>query len=224
MGMLLYAPVYTALDDNGKPASGAQMYGYQSGTTTPITLYQDGDLTVPFATPPESNDAGRFPNVYFDADVATRIKVFFADSTLLDDIDPVNDPAATGALSTYADILFRCLGGTAPASNEVMDMIVTDRALTFFPNFDGSSQGFPAPKGKALGAPTAADFVITVKKTDVEVGTITVAQTTGAFTFATTGGAGFSMDPGDWLTCEAQTSVDATFVNSAWTLPVKVTS
>lgn len=224
MGMLLYAPVYTALDNNGAVVSGAKMYGYLTGTTTPVALYQDGDLTTPFATPPESDDAGRFPNVYYNAGIATRIKVLFPDDTLLDDIDPVNDPAIVGNQTTYADILLRCLGGTAPASNEVMDMVVADRAWAFFPNFDGSSQGFPAPKGKALGAPTAADFVITAKKNGVTVGTITVAQTTGVWSFATSLGAEFSMDPGDWLTFEAQASVDSTFINSAWTLPVKVTS
>lgn len=224
MGQFLSAPLYVALDINGRPISGAKMYGYRSGTDTAVTLYQDGDLSMPFSIPPESDDAGRFPNVYFDGDAATRIKLLDADDALIDDIDPVNDPASTGALTTYVDILFRCLGGTAPASGEVMDMFVADRALTFFANFDGTSQGFPAPRGKALGQPTAGDFVITVKKVGVTVGTLTVSQTAGAWAFATSGGASFSMDPDDWLTFEAQGSVDATFINSAWTLPAKVTS
>lgn len=223
MGMLLYAPVYTALDDNGKPVSGAQMYGYLSGTTTAVTLYQDGDLATPFATPPESDDAGRFPNVYYNASIATRIKVLMPDASLLDDIDPVNDPSVVGNQTTYGSILMRCLGGVAPASSEVMDMFVADHALEFFPNFDGTSQGFAAPKGKTLGAPGGGNYVVTVKKNNVQVGTITVANgATANWAFATSGGTSFSMDPGDWLTCEAPVTVDAAFINSAWTFPVKV--
>lgn len=40
-----------ALDANGDPVSGAKLYVYEAGTSTPATVYQDAALTTPHASP-----------------------------------------------------------------------------------------------------------------------------------------------------------------------------
>lgn len=59
-----------ALDANGEPISGAKLYTYQAGTTTPKTTYQDAGLTTPQTNPIIADSAGRFPEIWA-ADGAT---------------------------------------------------------------------------------------------------------------------------------------------------------
>jgi hypothetical protein len=127
-------------------------------------------------------------------------------------------------VSTYQTIPFEFLGGVAPASNEVMGLYTAERSLTFFANFDGSASGFAAPVMTCLGKPAAGNFTITVNKNGSPVGTITVAQTTGAATFATTDGLSFNVVAADYLEFVAQTSVDSAFLNVAWTITAQVTA
>jgi hypothetical protein len=104
-----------------------------------------------------------------------------------------------------------------------MGLWVADRPVTIFANFDGSASGFAAPVLTCLGKPAAGNFVITVNKNGSPAGTITVAQTTGAATFATTAGLSFNMVAGDYLEFVAQTAVDSSFLNVAWTITAQVT-
>jgi hypothetical protein len=127
-------------------------------------------------------------------------------------------------VSTYQTIPFEFLGGVAPASNEVMGLYPVERSMTFFANFDGSGSGFAGPVLTCLGKPAAGNFTITVLKNGSPAGTITVAQTTGAATFATTDGLSFTMAAGDYLEFVAQTSVDSAFLNVAWTITAQVTA
>lgn len=190
--------------------------------TNPQAVYWDTALTIP-ATQPLDVIGGYVyrsgtPSQAYTASAAS-LRVLDANNTLV-----WNGSTNSVTIVNYVTLPFEFLGGVAPASNEVMGLYVAERALTIFGNFDGSGSGFAAPKGKCLSAPSSGAFVITVNKNGSAIGTITVAQSTGVFSFATTAGASYTLAAGDNLSFVAQTSVDNGFINSAWTLTLEATS
>jgi hypothetical protein len=66
---------------NGVPVSGAKVYFYQPGTTTPRSAYTDDGLTVPAANPVIADSAGWF-NVYLSSDLGYDIVVKSADDSI----------------------------------------------------------------------------------------------------------------------------------------------
>lgn len=62
-----------ATDANDDPVSGAEAYFYESGTTTPQTVYSDDGLTTAHPTPLVADGNGTFPQVFVTA--ATQVKV-----------------------------------------------------------------------------------------------------------------------------------------------------
>lgn len=46
---------------------GDKLYAYETGTSTPVTLYQDDDLITAHATPVVADSTGRFNPIYADA-------------------------------------------------------------------------------------------------------------------------------------------------------------
>lgn len=107
---LIKQPFIALNNATGQPYTGAKMYFYLTGTTTPTTVYSDAPLTTPLAQPILSNDEGRFPAVYAPSSPAIRMKIIASDGDLanpLIDIDPVNDD--TGSVLSAA---FAIAGGT----------------------------------------------------------------------------------------------------------------
>lgn len=64
----LFTPRFQAEDSSGLPYSGALLYFYQSGTTTPITVYQDSAKLTPHASPVVADSSGTFAEIYVDTD------------------------------------------------------------------------------------------------------------------------------------------------------------
>lgn len=86
-------------DQNGKPYIKARATFYQGGTTTPITVYRDNDLSVPLPNPVESDGYGIFPAVFLDeADGFYRVRLTTSGGVLLydDAAIPIIGPSGGG--------------------------------------------------------------------------------------------------------------------------------
>lgn len=72
----------------GQVSAGAKVYVYQSGTTTPVTVYSDSSLGTPITNPVtcDSNGEAVF---YVGSSVSLRLYVTTSGGTLIRDIDPV---------------------------------------------------------------------------------------------------------------------------------------
>lgn len=57
-------PTAQAAGDTGTPLSGAKLYFYESGTSTPKDTYSDSGLTTPNANPVVADSAGRFGDIF----------------------------------------------------------------------------------------------------------------------------------------------------------------
>lgn len=223
MSTEVVAPFVPILNLAGAGLNAGQLYVGILGEdprTNPQAAYWDSALTIPAAQPIEvlggyTMRSGTPTQVY--TSTACTIGVYDKNGVQV----YIGDVAAD-TISTYYSLAFEFLGGVAPASNEVMGLWVADRPITFFDNFNGSGMGFAAPVFRCLGAPSLGTFTITINKGGSAVGSITVAVSSGAATFVTVSGTGFSMSPGDYLEFVAQSTVDSTFLNIAWTITGQV--
>jgi len=97
---LLFAPPYmTVLDLNGNPVSGAKLYFYQTGTTTPVSIYSDAALATPLSNPVIADSAGRHAPVYLDSVVTYRCKITDAAENTIKDVDPATSTVSTQYVS-----------------------------------------------------------------------------------------------------------------------------
>ena len=78
----------TANDANGNPLAGAEIYTYQTGTTTPLTTYTTSALSVANANPIVADSAGRFGPIYTNGAVAVKVVIKTAAGATVDTLDP----------------------------------------------------------------------------------------------------------------------------------------
>lgn len=93
----LTLPFIPAFGSLGLVAPDSKLYFYLSGTSTPVTVYADADLTTPLSNPVVANAGGRFADIYLDDDVTYRIRLESAFGSLIDEVDPYT--TALGSLS-----------------------------------------------------------------------------------------------------------------------------
>lgn len=100
------APFVREVSDTGTPLSGAKLYFYASGTSTPQNTYSDAALTVANANPVTADSGGRFGDIFM---VAGTYKVVLktASGATVWTADPVAGAtsASAGAVSTAGNLL-----------------------------------------------------------------------------------------------------------------------
>lgn len=70
------APVlWRAVDSNGDPVASAEANWYESGTSTPLTVYQEDALSTPHASPQVADSSGIFDQVFVTAGTAAKVVV-----------------------------------------------------------------------------------------------------------------------------------------------------
>lgn len=90
--------LFTALDADGKPITGAHAYFYLAGSSTPANVYHEAALSTPWnqstsgGSQLESDSSGRFPSVYFSTSVALKCVIKDAGGATIPNgtIDPFN--------------------------------------------------------------------------------------------------------------------------------------
>lgn len=100
MAVRLTWPLYTRLDLNGNPISGAQLFFYESETTKKLDTFSDEDLTVANANPVVANGSGVFGDIWLKQQNYKLILTSATDSDPPsggDTFDPVQgNPAVSG--------------------------------------------------------------------------------------------------------------------------------
>lgn len=91
MAILWQSSLVPFFDPNGAPYSGAQVYFFNAGTTTPRTVYADAGLGIAHDHPVVANSAGMFPAVFLPpGDYRQRIET--ATGVTLNDTDGISTP------------------------------------------------------------------------------------------------------------------------------------
>lgn len=79
---------YRALDANGDPISGAKLYFYTAGTTTPLATYSDRALSSANANPVVADGDGWFGIIYMQAS-AYKVRLTDADDNVIQEEDDI---------------------------------------------------------------------------------------------------------------------------------------
>lgn len=160
----LFDPRYQAVDANGLPYSGALLYFYQAGTTTPITTYQDAGAVTPHASPVVADSSGTFAAIFLnttdDYKVVLKTAAGVTVSTV-DNIAPVTQAdvvgpasAVDGRIAAFDGTTGKLLKALTPANARLAAEMHTDyfisglkpdkistNVLRLYPGVVGSSDG-----------------------------------------------------------------------------------
>ncbi len=101
----------------GAPNASGQIYVYQTGTTTKVTIYSDGGLTTPLLNPLtlDANGEARF---YVSGSVNLRIDSYDASAGFIESLDPilVSSQSSSAVAITGGTIDGTTIGATTPAA------------------------------------------------------------------------------------------------------------
>jgi hypothetical protein len=87
-------PLRPFFDNQGRILSGGELRFYEAGTTTPKSVYADQDLSVDNGSTIALDSAGRPDDDVWGAG-SYRVRVYDSAGVLIEEADPVSDPAAS---------------------------------------------------------------------------------------------------------------------------------
>jgi hypothetical protein len=116
MSAAIFLPFSQVLDGNGKPISGAKLYFYKTGTTTPQDTYADSGLETPNTNPVVADSNGRFGSIYLAGGSDYKAILKTSADVSIQTIDPVEAPATAPAVTPLPGYLFGLGLSTAGSS------------------------------------------------------------------------------------------------------------
>lgn len=157
----LFDPRFQAVSANGVPYVGATLTFYQSGTTTPITIYSDAGATTPQTNPATADSEGKFAAIFLTTDPFKFVLKDSGGSTLATvDAIPLN-----AASSLDGDL-------TAIAALSSTGFLTRTGSNTYAQRTITAGSGISVTNGNGVsGNPTIAADLATVA--DVRAGTDT---------------------------------------------------
>lgn len=101
MAQRFIEPIARIFTNAGAVGVGYKYYFYQTGTTTPVTTYQNAGLTVANTNPVLSDANGRFPEIWYSD--LSQLKLIVKDSSnnTIETVDPVGATASTVSLNDF---------------------------------------------------------------------------------------------------------------------------
>jgi len=101
MAQRFYEPIARIFTNAGAVGVGYKYYFYETGTTTPVTTYQDDGLTVANTNPVLSDANGRFPEIWYSD--LSQLKLIVKDSSnnTIETVDPVGASASAVSLNDF---------------------------------------------------------------------------------------------------------------------------
>lgn len=101
MAQRFIEPIARIFTNAGAVGVGYKYYFYQTGTTTPVTTYQNAGLTVANTNPVISDANGRFPEIWYSD--LSQLKLIVKDSldNTIETVDPVGATDAIASLNDF---------------------------------------------------------------------------------------------------------------------------
>ena len=103
MAQLFIDPIARIFTNAGLVGVGYKYYFYATGTTTPVTTYQNEALTVPNTNPVVSDSNGRFPKIYYSDLSQLKLVVKDQNGNVIEgaSADPVGTTASAVSLNDF---------------------------------------------------------------------------------------------------------------------------
>lgn len=169
------------------PLAGGKIYTYEAGTTTPLATYQDLAGATANTNPVILDSAG-MAQIRQTNGVAYKWIIYDSDDNELwsrDNIVVGVSDSASGEV-VLSHLSFK----GSPDAQGWLGGHIFDDAVTFPIDFEGAQA--------SCKTNPASDYVVSVTKNEIEIGTLTFAND-GTPTFATTGGTTVSFSSGDQM-------------------------
>ena len=101
MAQRFIEPIARIFTNAGAVGVGYKYYFYQTGTTTPVTTYQNAGLTVANTNPVLSDANGRFPEIWYSD--LSQLKLIVKDSSnnTIETVDPVGATSSAVSLNDF---------------------------------------------------------------------------------------------------------------------------
>ena len=101
MAQRFIEPIARIFTNAGAVGVGYKYYFYQTGTTTPVTTYQNASLTVANTNPVLSDANGRFPEIWYSD--LSQLKLIVKDSSnnTIETVDPVGATSSAVSLNDF---------------------------------------------------------------------------------------------------------------------------
>lgn len=169
MAYRVVEPLRPFFDDQGRILSGGELRFYEAGTLTAKSVYGDSGLTVNNGSTVALDSAGR-PNVDVWGSGSYRVRVYDSAGVLIEEADPVTDPAGSSAVAIPALQTDRFL------TNDGASLLW--QAIRQVPDPTGSSGKFLGNDGanllwQTVTIPKAADPDIVVGASSLRAGVST---------------------------------------------------
>lgn len=104
-----------SVDATGVPRAGAQLFFYQSGTTTAQATYADAGLTVANANPVVADACGQFGNIFLSGGTAYAVVLCDGTGEQIWTMDPVGAAGGAGGGAVPVGAIVDYAGAAAPA-------------------------------------------------------------------------------------------------------------
>jgi hypothetical protein len=101
MAQRFYEPIARIFTNAGAVGVGYKYYFYQTGTTTPVTTYQDDALTVANTNPVVSDSNGRFAEIWYSDLSQLKLVVKDSSDNTIETVDPVGATASAVSLNDF---------------------------------------------------------------------------------------------------------------------------
>lgn len=101
MAQRFYEPIARIFTNAGAVGVGYKYYFYQTGTTTPVTTYQDDALTIANTNPVISDSNGRFPEIWYSDLSQLKLVVKDSSDNTIETVDPVGATASAVSLNDF---------------------------------------------------------------------------------------------------------------------------
>ena len=126
-----------ATDSNGDNLSGAKLYFYATGTTTPQNVFADSDLNTSLGAVVTADSGGKFVAIYLDPALTYRAVLKTSDgATTVYDFDPIGNGILTELASTTQGSdgasLIGAYDPTAPAYLKTVSDIISGLPVNLF--------------------------------------------------------------------------------------------
>lgn len=113
MSVTLFSPPWSQFEaSSGAPLAGALLYFYETGTTTPVTVYQDKDRTTAHANPVVADSTGTFSAIYLPDGMCKAVLKTSAGVTVRT-ADPVGELTTAPSVTAVPTGAYLPYGGTS---------------------------------------------------------------------------------------------------------------
>lgn len=172
-----FTPVQV-FDANGDPVPGAKAHFYQTGTTTPLTVYSDEALTTAHPVPLVADAQGVFPAVFFNGSTGVKVDVTDTGDVRLDGY-PI-DPATLHSGGKGASTISFSATAENPSTNvqdaiEHASELVNDTTPQLGGDLDANGNNIGFDDGTGL-TDDAGNEVLTVGQTASAVNEVKVSN------------------------------------------------